>query len=111
MDIESKDESKKDHEVFVLPKMTKEYIRVMRGVDLINASYYLNRHKNIKWYRTVVAWLLEICLHNSYHLYKTMIGSGALNKLDYIFNLIEKLQEKYRNSSITHYSYSYKIVR
>ena len=43
----------------------------MKGVDIFNqaCSYYHFPHRSWKWYRSIINWLMEIAIINSYKLY------------------------------------------
>lgn len=81
------------------PKMVVEYSQFMKGVDKFNqnCAYYRNTHRSFKWYRSIIIWLLEISINNSYLLYEKMLGKDAMDTLSYRMSIIEEWEEIYSN--------------
>lgn len=80
-----------------IPKIVSEYSQFMKGVDLFNqsSSYYRFPHRSIKWYRSIIVWLLEVALNNSYHLYKQGFGDDAVDTLKFRMQIIKEWEREY----------------
>jgi len=58
---------------FQLPKMIKDYIIFIRGVDVFDrgSSLYNFDHKTYRWYLKIFFHYLEIAMRNSFIIYTT----------------------------------------
>lgn len=74
-----------------IPEMIRAYSASAKGVDFLNqtCAYYSYPHRNLKWYRAIVHWLLEITLNNSYKLYCEVLKERAMSMLKYRKFIIE----------------------
>ncbi|XP_058792504.1 piggyBac transposable element-derived protein 4-like [Phymastichus coffea] len=78
------------------PNVIIDYTKHMGGVDRADqyASTYCFLRKSLKWWRKLFFWGLEICLINSYILYKTtkeQRSERPLNHLQYLKTLVKQL--------------------
>lgn len=55
------------------PRAIIKYNKYMGNVDKHDQmlSYYTGEHKSIRWYKKVIIHLIEVCLVNSYQLFKS----------------------------------------
>ena len=79
-----------------IPDIVNDYKKYMRGVDLFNqvSSYYSFPHRGVKWYRSIINWLMEVAINNSYKLYKKVFKDGH-TLLDYRKSIIKNWQKDY----------------
>jgi len=91
------EETKENSDSKKIPFMLSEYMKNFKGVDKFNqaASYYLFSHKCVKWYRTIIMWLWEIAINNSFFLYKRFWGDKKYNSLDFRLEIIRELKREY----------------
>lgn len=89
-----------------VPGMLFEYSKYFKGVDKFNqaSSYYLFSHKSVKWYRSIVMWLFEVAINNSFFLYKRFWGQKNLESLDYRLEIIQELKRDFLNESTEEFS-------
>ena len=67
----------------------------MLGVDKLDqlVSYYSFLHKSVKWWRKVFFWLLEVCVVNSFVIYKEACSKDTIRpmrQLQYRRKLIDE---------------------
>lgn len=77
------------------------YTQFMGGVDLADqyCSTYCFMKKSLKWWRKLFFWELEICIINSYILYKQVKrqrNERPLTHLQFRKNLVNKLKGDFR---------------
>ena len=83
------------------PIVISDYTEHMGAVDRADhycASYAFTR-KTLRWWRKIFFWLLEVCVVNSFILYKKATGLQGLRQLAYRKNLILQLVGTTRNSN------------
>lgn len=83
------------------PNIVLNYIKYMGGVDRADqyASTYCFMRKLLKWWRKLFLGGMEICLINSYILYKlekTKKEEKPLSHLRFLKTLVEQLRGSYR---------------
>ncbi|CAK9809611.1 PiggyBac transposable element-derived protein 4 [Anthophora plagiata] len=83
------------------PNVIINYVKHMGGVDRADqyASTYCFLRKSLKWWRKLFFWGLEICLINSYILYKTIKRQKReqpLSHLKYVKTLVHQLTGDFR---------------
>jgi hypothetical protein len=76
--------------------MLNEFVTFSKGVDKVNQSnaFYTFPHRSLKWYKTIIYWLLEIAVTNAYYLYRRILGDEAMGILDFRLYLIDAFQEE-----------------
>jgi len=82
-----------------IPQMIQNYKKVMGGVDRGDqfSSFYLKDHKCFEWWHRIFISLLDICLMNSYILYKEQKKTD-LSQLEYPEQFIKLIFEQYLHS-------------
>ena len=86
------DEEEEEENEF--PFMIEDYCNSMKGVDYLNqaCSFYRMKHSSWKWYRSILIWLIELALNNSYKLYKHVFQDESCITLKYRMEIIKKLK-------------------
>jgi hypothetical protein len=89
-----------EHTEKVIPKIVGEYLANMKGVDTFNqaASYYRFPHRHIRWYRTIIAWLIEVALNNAYLIYQKICSNEMMDPLKFRMSIIKAWEEEYEAS-------------
>ena len=79
-----------------IPVIVSEYSKFMKGVDIFNqaCSYYNFPHKSIRWYRSIINWLMELALNNSYKLYSQICDTN-LTALKFRQSIIKNWEAEY----------------
>lgn len=82
------------------PSVIIHYMKHMKAVDRINqyTSSYCFLKKSLKLWRKLFFWGLEICVLNSYTLYKLskkQRNESPLNRLKYVKLLVKQLRDGY----------------
>lgn len=74
------------------PNAIFKYTKYMRNVDKIDQllSYYNSEHKTLKWYKKVIIHIIQICVINSYQMFK-MCTETSLSFYDFRIKLLESL--------------------
>ncbi|CAL7939067.1 unnamed protein product [Xylocopa violacea] len=85
------------------PSITVNYLKYMGGIHRADqyASTYCFLRKSLKWWRKLFFWGLEICLINSYILYKLekkKRNERPLTHLRYLKTLVQQLRGTYRQA-------------
>ena len=78
------------------PAAVHTYNQNMNGVDISDqytATYPFTR-KTIKWWRKVFFWLIDLCVTNSYALYKEM-GQDRMSHINYRRSIVQALATRY----------------
>ncbi len=77
--------------------MLDEFIQYGKGVDKVNQfnSYYTFPHRQLKWYRSIITWLIEISITNAFYIYKKIIKENLFEILEFRLSIIESLQRDY----------------
>lgn len=83
------------------PNVVLKYIKFMGGVDRADqyTSTYCFLRKSLKWWRKLFFWGLEICVINSYILYKVVKRQRneiPMSHLKYLKLLVKQLRGDYR---------------
>ena len=92
------EEERKDETGKKVPRMLFEYSKYFKGVDKFNqASSYLFSHKSVKFYRSIVMWLFEVAINNSFFLYKRFWGKKSIESLDFRLEIIQELKRDYQS--------------
>lgn len=84
------------------PDVILDYNKSMGGVDTLSRVLipYSCQRKGVKWYRKLAELFLDICIYNSFCIWKKLnLNKGSTNHLDYRKLLIEEI--------VTHHSYGY----
>ena len=82
------------------PAVVHSYNQHMNGVDIVDqytVSYPFTR-RTLKWWRKVAFWLLEVCVTNSYILYRETVSRPA-SHIVYRRAIVESLAGCYLASS------------
>lgn len=79
-------------------KYTK-YMRNVRKLDQL-LLYYNSEHKILKWYKEVIIHFIQLCVINSYQLFK-MSNKTSLTFYDFRIKLLESLLSPKIHSMIT----------
>ena len=83
-------------EEIVKPDLIKDYNSTMGGVDTLSRVVipYSIQRKGLKWYRKIAELFIDICMYNSYVIWKksnpTQRGRG-ITHLQYRQNLIKPI--------------------
>ncbi|KAF9406906.1 hypothetical protein HW555_012884, partial [Spodoptera exigua] len=74
------------------PRAIIKYNKYMRNVDKHDQmlSYYTGEHKSVRWYKKVIIHLIEVCLVNSYQLFKSEKKLN-ISLYDFRANILERL--------------------
>ena len=69
----------------------------MRGVDTFNqsASYYNFHHRHIRWYRTIIGWLIEVTLNNAFLIYQKIKPEYNMSSLEFRMYIIKNWEENF----------------
>lgn len=80
-----------------IPKVVLNYRENMHGVDSFNqlSSYYSFPHRSYKWYRTIIAWLIEVCINNAFSIYRKMHHQSLLTFLQFRMSIVSSWEEEY----------------
>ena len=89
--IIEKDE-KETNSKYKKPYMVEQYNLKARGIDRNNqnSSYYFCNRRSIKWYRKIFLYSLEVCVTNSYIMYKED-KNPLISLLDFRLSIIKGL--------------------
>ena len=82
------------------PTAVHTYNQNMNGVDISDqytATYPFTR-KTIKWWRKVFFWLIDLCVTNSYAVYKEM-EQDRMSHITYRRSIVEALASRYLSSA------------
>lgn len=79
-----------------IPRAVKEYMANKGGVDIMNSmiARFRNLHRNLKWWKTVFAEILDISLINAWIIYKNF--NPKLRHKEFRLKIIAFLASKYQ---------------
>jgi len=86
-------------EKVLVPECVNDYNMLAKGVDLADQiiSYYSFAHRNLRWYWSIVHFLLEVASLNSYTLYQKARGTSKYsNYHDYRRELAKGLVNRWK---------------
>ncbi|XP_023244129.1 piggyBac transposable element-derived protein 4-like [Centruroides sculpturatus] len=86
--------------IITKPQVVVDYNDTMGGVDLLDQhlrDYPVERKRGKKFYIKVFFHLLDICIFNSFVLYK--INGGRMEHLQFKINIIERIIEEYHTET------------
>ncbi|CAK9829606.1 PiggyBac transposable element-derived protein 4 [Anthophora retusa] len=86
------------------PIVAVDYTKKMRAVDRADqyAASYCFLRKSLKWWRKLFFWGMEMCVINSYIMYKTIRESNnekPLNHLNFVKCLVDELVGTFRQGT------------
>lgn len=94
---EKQHEERKNEREFTVPKVVTEYSKFMKGVDRFNqaSAFYSFQRRTVRWYRSIVIWLLEVALNNAYRLYRQGLGDEALSTVKFRKEIIKEWEREH----------------
>ena len=83
------------------PTAVHTYNQDMNGVDIADqyTATYPFTWKTIKWWRKVLFWLMDLCITNSYALYRELQQNRILPHIAYRRSIVEALATRYITSA------------
>lgn len=77
----------------IKPRTVLDYNKFARGIDYSDMmkKYYNIRRKSMKWYRTLFFYLVDLCIFNSFVIYKSFHVGTKAKFLGFRLNLIRQI--------------------
>lgn len=105
--FDSNKRNRQTGEIIQKPDVILDYNKTMGGVDLVSRVLipYTSQRRGIKWYRKLAELFLDICVYNSFILWKKLNpGRKGVDHFAYRKILVEEIL-MYHSSIATSYSY------
>ena len=95
-EVQRYDRKEKKHINVKCPQLIKSYNECMGGVDKcdILLALYRNRIKTRKWYEKILFHLLDLCVANSWLLYKVLVPHCTMQLVDFKLDVAQSLMRQ-----------------